>query len=382
MAAKASSVIGATTAEDAEKYIGGEGPSIGEQLVEYGMVYTHAFESVGRRAASAVASALSAINAPGPSSQIDGFENDDSYRRSRFLYKRGFATDQVNQDNIRENSLARQLQSKADQPATIRLIRRRNPEELARFDFTEGKVPWVNLIPPNTKFFLEGVQESREEKFQVVDTFGEWVAFFFGRKPEVYTYTGTLLNAKNHNWKNEFQQNYDEFLRGSQAVKNRATVFLQYDDVLVEGYILNATTQMSGDMNNSVPFSFSVLVISRSAINPEAMLQLRFERSGGSLLEADLFGTLQDTLDLTQTGQLGDLQTYVIMREYFSGNYLPSAGISRYRVKTVSMESGQAFPPGQIGGVRNEKSVNQSFRDDTDGKVSASEAGASYPGGV
>ncbi|TAL45266.1 MAG: hypothetical protein EPN91_02790, partial [Salinibacterium sp.] len=224
------------------------GPLGGERIVKYNVFLTDAF-------GGAVGS-LRFMDVPGAPDQIDGINNDDSYRSSRHLVNRrspGYrvvadldgeidvqaSTDDL--DSLRENSLARQIQDKQDRSAVIRLIRRLNKDELAKRSGSEGVVPWENLIPPNTKFFLEGVQENREEKVQIIDTFGEWVAFFFGRRPEIYSYSGTLLNAKNHDWKNEFQENYDNYLRGSQAVKNQATIMLQYDDVLVEGYMLNCS---------------------------------------------------------------------------------------------------------------------------------------------
>lgn len=236
-----------TLREEMAAVLSGRGPLGGERLLKYNIFLTDAFSG-------GAAFRDSFFQAPG--TPIPIIDNDDSYRRSRHLLTNGGAdgSNQVSLDNIREHSLARQLQSKSDnQPATIRLIRRLKPEELAQQKSSERGLPWVNLIPPNTKFFLEQVQENREEKVQVIDTFGEWIAFFFGRKPEVYSFAGTLLNSKNHDWKNEFQMNYDLFLRGSQAVRYKATVFIHYDDVMVEGFILNSSIQMTAIADKAVP---------------------------------------------------------------------------------------------------------------------------------
>ncbi|MBW2691019.1 MAG: hypothetical protein JRE57_00115 [Deltaproteobacteria bacterium] len=328
-----------------------------ERLVEYKLFFTDAFKQAKR-------GVLEFLDIHNPLNQIDGFTNDDSYRRSRHLLINRTVTT-ANEDNLRESSLARQLQEKKDQPATIRLVRRRRAEELAPKDPTELNVPWINLIPPNTKFFLESVQENREEKVQVLDTFGEWIAFFFGRKPEVYSYSGTLLNAQNHDWKNEFQENYDHFLRGSQAVKNRATMLLQYDDVMVEGYMLNSSIQMSSIADKAVPFTFNLLVINRSPMNPRALIGRRFERSGGSLLEAVLFNSLQESLNLTVNGRIDEIQTFLLMREYFSGNYVPGAGTSSHFVNTNNIDAGQSISPGTIGGTGTSNVKSQPFTNGT-----------------
>jgi len=348
-----------------------------EGLIEYNIFLTDGF-------GGPPSGSVQFLDGPGVPAQIDGFSNDDSYRRSRHLYRNANKESlSINAENLRENSLARQLDSKRDQPATIRLIRRRKPEELPVEDSTEKRVPWVNLIPPNTKFFLEQVQENREEKVQIIDTFGEWIAFFFGRRPEIYSYSGTLLNAKNHDWKNEFQQNYDYFLRGSQAVKNRATIIMQYDDVVVEGYMLNSTITQAAVADNAVPFQFNLLVINRSPLNPARMLGLRFQRSTRTELENQLFNDIQSSLDLGDTAEtaaerLASLETFLIMREYFSGNYAPSAGTTTHRTNTNNLESGASVIPGQNVGLKNEPLSPSSFASGT--TKSIEENGVTIPG--
>jgi hypothetical protein len=344
-----------TSKEEIGALLEGRGALGAERLVSYNIFLTDAFDLPSSYR-------LEYAVGPGIPDKIDGWDNDDSYRRSRRLTQTASSESwAVNRDNLRENSLARQLDSKRDRPATIRLIRRKKPEEMPKKESSEPRLPWVNLIPPNTKFFLEQVQENREEKVQVIDTFGEWIAFFFGRRPEIYSYTGTLLNANNHDWKNEFQENYDHFLRGSQAVKNRATIIMQYDDVVVEGYMLNSSITQTSVANNSVPFQFNLLVINRSPLNPRRMMALRFQRSARSVAENLLFNDMQEALDLSQAGRLDELQTFLIMREYFSGNYVASAGKVTHRVHTNNVESDASVAPGQNSGLANEALQPASF---------------------
>lgn len=279
---------------------------------------------------------------------IDGYSDEDSN-----------AADVINDDFYRtsnvsmsgEMMLSRQLTEKEERPATIRLIRRLSTEEMTHSAGTSG-LPWVNIIPPNTKFFLESVQENREEKVQVMDTFGEFVAFFFGRRPEVYQYSGTLLNAKNHDWKNEFQENYEYFLRGSQAVKHRATMILQYDDVMVEGYMMSCQIQQSAMADKSVPFSFNLLVLNRSPINPRKQLMNRFNRSGLSISEKELFNSMQNTfLSYGSKSKSSDeLSTFLLLREHLVGNILPSAGTAVI-TNTNSVQSESSKVPNSYAGA-------------------------------
>jgi hypothetical protein len=336
----------------------------GDETVRYDIFLTDGFQGpVGKGNARGHVYIDDTTGAP---ATIDGFRNDDSYRRSNHHLRRHNVDDiaAAGTYDLAEISLARQVQDKEEQPAIIRLIRRLSKEEVQqKIDNTssgESFVPWENLIPPNTKFFLENVQESRSEKVQVIDTFGEWIAFFFGSRPEVYTYSGTLINSKNHDWKNEFQFNYDYFLRGTKAVQNRATMMLQYDDVMVEGYMMNSSIQMTAANDKSVPFSFSMLIMNRSNMNPRQLLARRFFRSGYGASELDVFNDLQQSLDLT-SNNIEEMQTFLLMREYFSGNYVGAAGKLVHRPSTNNVESDSTVKPGEIGGSSNEKPEAQEF---------------------
>jgi len=113
----------------------------------------------------------------------------------------------------------------------------------------------------NHNFLLQTVQESRQERAQIVETFGDPYVFFYGDKPIVLQCGGVLINTRDFNWKNEWLSNYDKFLRGTKCVEYRARVYLGFDDVLVEGYMLNTSIGLSAqDMPYLCPFSFGFLV--------------------------------------------------------------------------------------------------------------------------
>jgi len=324
----------------------------GEEIVEYSVFLSDSFgnnPSVGGGRAG-----LTYFDGPGAPKQIDGFSNDDSYRRSTHLLNgTRRAAQEANAapgaiigggEAFRENSLARQLQSKRDQPAVIRLLKRVKPGEKNPETGIEYGRPWVSIIPPNTKFFLEQVTENREEKVQVLDTFGEFIAFFFGARPEVYTYSGTLLNSLNHDWKNEFQLNYEHFMRGSKAVENRATMFLQYDDVIVEGYMMNSQIRQTAIEDMTVPFTFNLLVLNRSQLNPQNILVTRSLRQQLTVFEHALLTSLKDSFQLSEGGTVEDVQTFLLMREWLNGSGFPSAGKAVHRTETNNIAPERTKP--------------------------------------
>jgi hypothetical protein len=111
-----------------------------------------------------------------------------------------------------------------------------------------------------TDFFITAVREEDSEKYQIVETFGTNFLFFYGRRPRIYVVSGVLVNALNRQWKNDFKDNYDSILRGTELARTRRRAVFSYDDVVREGYLLSFSNQMSAENPHSVPFSFSFFV--------------------------------------------------------------------------------------------------------------------------
>lgn len=117
------------------------------------------------------------------------------------------------------------------------------------------------VLLESTEFILEDVQEQMAERFQLQETFGDFNVFFFGKRAEIYTYSGSLLNADgNLQWRNQFLDNYDRFLRGTKAAELKARVYLLYDDVIREGFILSAGIAQNSFTEGVVKFNFTMLI--------------------------------------------------------------------------------------------------------------------------
>jgi len=152
--------------------------------------------------------------------------------------------------------LPKTLDDFEDVPASIRLV---------------GTVGTSNkeqdLVPPFTKFILESVQESESERSQVVETFGEFFAFFYGKRPSTYTFTGTLLNTRNVNWLSDWMFYYENFLRGTKAVEQNARIILTYQGRQIEGFIMNTSNSTQAATDRGVQMNFQVLVTKRSVLS-------------------------------------------------------------------------------------------------------------------
>lgn len=116
-------------------------------------------------------------------------------------------------------------------------------------------------------FIAQTIQESRMEKQQIVETFGEDYIFFFGERPRFITVQGILLNTADFNWKSEFWENYENYLRGTKLVEQNARLYFYFDDVVVEGYLVQASTTHQVMSPYHMPFNFQMFVCNYATLS-------------------------------------------------------------------------------------------------------------------
>jgi len=111
-----------------------------------------------------------------------------------------------------------------------------------------------------SNFLLQQVQEDRQEKQQILETFGEAYIFLFGQRARVISFQGILANTADFNWEAEWWYNYDRYLRGTKCVENDARVYISYDNTLVGGYIISTSSAKDTMNKNHVTFQFQLFV--------------------------------------------------------------------------------------------------------------------------
>jgi hypothetical protein len=117
------------------------------------------------------------------------------------------------------------------------------------------------IVTAYSRFFLQAVQESESEKYQVVETFTHFYSFFYGKRPSVYRYSGVLIDDENFRWANDFRFMYDNFFRGTQAAELDATVTVRYAGRGVNGLVLSLSASQQAMDPKIVQFSMDVLVL-------------------------------------------------------------------------------------------------------------------------
>lgn len=112
----------------------------------------------------------------------------------------------------------------------------------------------------SSNFLLQSVQETRQEKFQAITTFGAPYGFFFGEQPRMLSCNAVLLNTADFQWEAEWWENYDQYLRGTRLVDRGARAVLTYEDVVIEGYLVQASTTKSEPNVWAVNLNFTMWV--------------------------------------------------------------------------------------------------------------------------
>jgi len=113
-----------------------------------------------------------------------------------------------------------------------------------------------------SNFILQSVTESRMEKHQIIETFGDAYIYFFGESPRFLEVQAILVNSNDFNWEAEWWENWNNTLRGTKSVENGARTYLFYDDNVVEGYLLLAQASKVSSEPFMVQLSWRMFVSS------------------------------------------------------------------------------------------------------------------------
>lgn len=137
----------------------------------------------------------------------------------------------------------------------------------------KGEIPLLDSSGTNgysteySNFILQSVQEQRMERQQIVETFGDSYMFLFGESPRMLSVSAALINSFDFNWKAEFEDNYDNYLRGTKSLEKGARTYLFYDSNIVEGYIINCATSQDSQTPLMVQLQFQFFVTSHRNIS-------------------------------------------------------------------------------------------------------------------
>ena len=163
---------------------------------------------------------------------------------------------------------------------------------------TQGQTD-KDLIAPYSKFIINGVQEAHIERSQIVETFGDFYVFFYGERPPVYNFTGTLINTRNANWVTDWNFMYDNFLRGTKCVEQKARAIVTYGGRQIDGLMLDTSNTTVAATEGGVSFQFRMVVTSRKYLGFSE--DFGFVATSGGLGEQEILGQEEKFAELVNT---------------------------------------------------------------------------------
>lgn len=145
------------------------------------------------------------------------------------------------------------------------LVEKNAPASIVISDYKNGQLGRLTDFGTN-KFFLQSITENKQERAQILETFGDSVILFFGERTRVYTLNGTILDANQKyfgqvdevvfNWAAAFRLFYDEHLRGTMLAKSGKIAVLSVNGQVYIGYPLSLS--MVTDSRNPMLAGFNM----------------------------------------------------------------------------------------------------------------------------
>ena len=177
----------------------------------------------------------------------------------------GAKADKLEKNRVKDKSVLG-FEDKLDTPVHIRIY---TDEVAVGTDKSSVSEAYQQLnqkgIPYIDCFILRSVRFVQEERYHIFQALnGETTSFFFGSKPVVYNFSGSLLDTNNQQWFNDFMYYYENYLRGTKVILNKTRIFMIYEDQIVEGFLLNTQVSRSGDMNSHAEFSFDMIMVQKT----------------------------------------------------------------------------------------------------------------------
>lgn len=119
------------------------------------------------------------------------------------------------------------------------------------------------------KFSLQNVAEVDSERYQLQETFEDFVLFSFGRQPRVWTFQGVVMNGPNDrdtSFADELIQNYEEYYRATKTTEQESVAYITYEDIIIEGTIVNLTVVRNAQNPALVNVTITVVIHSRNIV--------------------------------------------------------------------------------------------------------------------
>jgi hypothetical protein len=139
-------------------------------------------------------------------------------------------------------------------------------------------------------FFLETIQSNLSEKVQVTEVLEDnFVAFFFGASPPMYTFSGNLMNTLQDDWAVQMLSAYEDLFRGTMLARRGLQLYIRYDSYIVSGACVGLSLIRSAANENVVPFTLQMLVHRQHLLYGNAFGATQLPASAGEFVPSNAY---------------------------------------------------------------------------------------------
>lgn len=159
------------------------------------------------------------------------------------------------------------------------------------------------------QFMLTQTIEMYNEKFQLEDTFSSGsVSFFFGEKPEIWTFSGLLYNDLIHGWHTKMRELWHDYIRGTVLAEKGKylSIIIPSTWLRVDCYPIGLTISHNVESENVSPFTMSVIIKKARTLNIFTN-RLNFSTDGKGAIKT--LNSIVDVLNKLQQPELPPLIT-------------------------------------------------------------------------
>jgi hypothetical protein len=139
--------------------------------------------------------------------------------------------------------------------------RNKSTEKVARRVFGLGKNGGEDTGAGYIDFVLMNVSQVLDEKFQVSEVLEDnYVAFFFGQRAPMWTFSGALMNTYQDDWTMNMWRLYSEMGRGTRLAQRGLLMSIRFDSMIVTGGMTRFQWDLTSSNELFTSFSFQFLV--------------------------------------------------------------------------------------------------------------------------
>lgn len=113
------------------------------------------------------------------------------------------------------------------------------------------------------QFTVVSLMENGGEKYQIVDSNGFGFSIFgFGKKVEIWSISGELINDRYNNWLSKFREVWERHIRLEKLIENKQYIrmVIPSQRIAINCYPVNYTIQHAEQRESVTPFSMSFIV--------------------------------------------------------------------------------------------------------------------------